>query len=72
MNRANTTIRSVYKKHRCYGGPEEGGWDYTRYEYHRPAMEDEMPSDLDWNEIFIAECVAGEHDTMNQPKPIYQ
>lgn len=24
---------SVYKVHRCYGGPEEGGWYYDAYEH---------------------------------------
>ena len=24
---------SVYRHHRCYGGPEEGGWWYTRSQW---------------------------------------
>jgi hypothetical protein len=28
---AQPAFVSVYRKHRCYGGPEEGGWWYTRH-----------------------------------------
>ena len=29
---AKPAFVSVYRHHRCYGGPEEGGWWYDRYE----------------------------------------